>query len=86
MISRDNNFFPLQQKSVITILLVIMCPLQAFYDITITIIKYQEGFWVNPLNGDIINKPHEFWSKSHDDLVVPTNYVLCANFSLQTYV
>ncbi|CAG8537505.1 4413_t:CDS:2 [Funneliformis caledonium] len=83
-ISRDNISLNQLQKSVITILLVIMCPLQAFYDITISNVKYHEGFWVNPLNGEIISKPHQFWSKSNDDLVVPTNYILCANFSLQT--
>ncbi|RIA91913.1 hypothetical protein C1645_692193, partial [Glomus cerebriforme] len=61
-----------------------MCPLQAYYDISTTIIKYQEGFIVNPLNGEIVTKPNYLWSESNKKLLVPTDYVLCANFSLQT--
>ncbi|GBB89503.1 hypothetical protein RclHR1_01620015 [Rhizophagus clarus] len=71
-------------KSAITVLLVIMCPLQAFYDITTSIIKYQEGFIVNPLNGEIVEKPSELYSEGNEKWIVPTDYILCANFSLQT--
>ncbi|CAG8569612.1 40195_t:CDS:2 [Gigaspora margarita] len=71
-------------KSAITILLCIMCPLQATYDIVTSKIKYTEGFMVIPYTGDIITKPVEFWNDENLKLVTPINYILCANFSAQT--
>ncbi|PKK74154.1 hypothetical protein RhiirC2_641048, partial [Rhizophagus irregularis] len=58
--------------------------LVTYYDISTSIIKYKEGYIVNPLNGEIVMKPNEYYSESNKKLLVPTNYVLCANFSLQT--
>ena len=42
------------------------------------------AFAVNPFNGEIVTKPNELWSENNKKLLVPTDYVLCANFSLQT--
>lgn len=61
-----------------------MGPLQVYYDISTSIIKYKEGYIVNPLNGEVVTRPNEFYSESNKELLVPTNYILCANFSLQT--
>nr|CAG8464190.1 2910_t:CDS:2 [Entrophospora candida] len=71
-------------KSAITILLLLMLPLQAFYDISTSVIKYREGFFLNPLNGEIVSKPHTFWSEENKALMLPTDYILCASFSVQT--
>ncbi|CAG8659974.1 10805_t:CDS:2 [Cetraspora pellucida] len=71
-------------KSAITILLCIMCPLLATYDIATSKIKYTEGFMVIPFNGEIITKPVQFWSDDNRRLVMPINYILCASFSAQT--
>ena len=49
-----------------------------------TYIKYKEGYIRIPYNGEIITKPHEFWSEENKKLVIYFNYVLCANFSIQT--
>ncbi|CAJ0908722.1 2440_t:CDS:10, partial [Entrophospora sp. SA101] len=71
-------------KSAITILLLLMLPLQAFYDISSSVIKYREGFFLNPLNGEIVSKPHTFWSEENKALMLSTDYILCASFSVQT--
>ncbi|CAG8530463.1 11704_t:CDS:2, partial [Cetraspora pellucida] len=77
---KDSNWL----KSAITILLCIMCPLLATYDIATSKIKYTEGFMVIPFNGEIITKPVQFWSDDNRRLVMPINYLLCASFSAQT--
>jgi len=61
-----------------------MCPLQASYDISASIIKYKEGFVVNPLNGDVVSRPQNLWNDADKTLVVPIDYVLCLSFSVQT--
>ncbi|CAG8445630.1 3684_t:CDS:2 [Ambispora leptoticha] len=61
-----------------------MCPLQLLYDGISTLIRYQEGFMVDPLNKEIIATPYQFWSDEHQQWLVPIDYVLCANFSVQT--
>ncbi|CAG8446998.1 5596_t:CDS:2 [Ambispora gerdemannii] len=74
----------IELKSAITILLIIMCPLQLFYDVFSSIIKYEEGFIVVPTTGEIITTPYQYWSDFYKQWLVPIDYVLCANFSVQT--
>ncbi|CAG8460139.1 7922_t:CDS:2 [Paraglomus brasilianum] len=69
-------------KTAITILLLIMAPLQVFSDIIGTLIKYQEGFITFP-NGQVITKPYVLWTPAHKNLSVPSDYVLCMSFSVQ---
>ncbi|OZJ03872.1 hypothetical protein BZG36_03685, partial [Bifiguratus adelaidae] len=79
-------------KSIVTLMVLICIPCQLYYDITSTIIKYQEGFLAipdpaqltNPLADTIITKPEMLWTPEHQSLVVPTDYTLCVGFSLQT--
>ncbi|CAJ0759926.1 13021_t:CDS:2, partial [Entrophospora sp. SA101] len=74
-------------KSVITLLLLLACPTEAIYDISIVIIKYQEGYLPGSSNqGEYKSKPQSLWSKENQDFVVPINYVLCATLSVQTAI
>nr|CAG8584535.1 14582_t:CDS:2 [Entrophospora candida] len=82
---RWNRVKRFELKSVITLLLLLICPLEAIYDISIVVIKYQEGYLPDPFNpGEYRPKIQPYWSKKNQDFVVPINYVLCANLSVQT--
>ncbi|CAG8481427.1 6829_t:CDS:2 [Paraglomus occultum] len=74
-----------------------MAPLQVFSDIISTIVKYQEGFMILPnvtpstpispasvlASGEIITKPYILWTQAHKNWILPSDYVLCASFSVQ---
>nr|CAG8538062.1 360_t:CDS:2 [Entrophospora candida] len=84
---RWNRVKRFELKSVITLLLLLICPLEAIYDISIVVIKYQEGYLPDPFNpGEYRPKIQPYWSKKNQDFVVPINYVLCANLSVQTAI
>ncbi|CAG8433149.1 9550_t:CDS:2 [Diversispora eburnea] len=61
-----------------------MSPLLIVYDIGLCYIKYTEGFLLIPNTGEIITKPQDYWNDSNRKLLIPFNYILCANFSAQT--
>ncbi|RHZ47775.1 hypothetical protein Glove_567g30 [Diversispora epigaea] len=89
----------LEIKSIITLLLMIIMPIQLTFDIIYTILKYQEGFVL--VEGDhyytdleerynyennfiLAEKPYKYWSDKNIVIKNISEYLLSINFSFQT--
>lgn len=76
-------------KSIITLLIFLMLPVQAIFDITWTYIKYNEGFITDVSNGRIYTKPTYsangdlLWSEKNLLLKTFTEYLLAFCFAFQ---
>ncbi|KAG0327352.1 hypothetical protein BGZ99_007822 [Dissophora globulifera] len=69
-------------RSVVTFCMLVAMPLKISYDIGSTIVKYQEGFWVNPATGEIMGKPSVLWSPQHQTFVLALDYVLASGMAI----
>uniref|UniRef100_A0A1D1YAH1 Transcription factor HIVEP3 n=1 Tax=Anthurium amnicola TaxID=1678845 RepID=A0A1D1YAH1_9ARAE len=87
--SKIRNF---DLKSIITLLIFMMLPVQATFDIIWTYLKYKEGFIVDPTNGKIYTKPTYYiignektalWTKEDILLQTITEYLLAFDFAFQ---
>ncbi|GES75474.1 hypothetical protein RCL_jg9011.t1 [Rhizophagus clarus] len=77
-------------KSIITLLIFLMLPVQAIFDIIWTYIKYHEGYIIDPSNHEIYSKPtysddfHSLlWSKKDESLKTISEYILTFCFASQ---
>ncbi|KAG0306466.1 hypothetical protein BGZ98_002346 [Dissophora globulifera] len=73
-------------RSIVTLCMLIAIPLKISYDVGSTIVKYQEGFWVNPATGEIMGKPMVLWSPQHQTVVLALDYVLASGMAIEACV
>jgi len=77
------KIFSGELKSVVTLMMLVMMPCQAFYDFETTKIKYTVGFTqIEP--GVIISTPYQLWPQNFKDFVPAMDYMESVTFSLQT--
>ncbi|KAG0366525.1 hypothetical protein BGZ54_005235 [Gamsiella multidivaricata] len=73
-------------RSIVTLLLLIAIPLHLIYDIGCAMIKYQEGFWSNPISNEIISRPSFLWSQPNQDTASALDYALACSMALLTSI
>ncbi|TFK22567.1 hypothetical protein FA15DRAFT_671361 [Coprinopsis marcescibilis] len=70
-------------KRIMTYSYIITVPLIFTFALGITIIKYDEGFIVHPLTGDIIPKPYSQWGKTAHEAVFPLMLLFSISWGLE---
>ncbi|ORX62661.1 hypothetical protein DM01DRAFT_1330790 [Hesseltinella vesiculosa] len=82
---RPSKIFSGELKSILTILLLLMTLIQATADVTVTYIKYTEGFTA-PFGpaGPVMATPYVMWRYDLQMLSDGINYVQCVAFSIET--
>jgi len=79
---RWNKIRNFDLKSIITLLILLMLPAQAIFDVIWSYLKYTEGLYVVDQK-HIITKPVYYWTKEHIFLKSITEYVLACGFAFQ---
>ncbi|CAO3572187.1 unnamed protein product [Mortierella alpina] len=73
-------------RSIVTLLLIIAKPLQISYDVGISMIKYEEGFWTIPGTDRIVGRPSDLWEPSHQARAEVLDYILACAMALLTSI
>ncbi|RIA95380.1 hypothetical protein C1645_708850 [Glomus cerebriforme] len=82
---RWKRIISFELKSFVTIFILIALPLESFYDIVSTKIKYVEGFYLFPNADHVIRaKPKWLWSEEDQLWFIPSYYLLMAGLGFQT--
>ncbi|CAO3671488.1 unnamed protein product [Rhizopus stolonifer] len=68
-------------KSIITIMLILVLMLQFMWDILMTYLKYNEGYF--DYQGHIISKPFILWTPTHQQKAEAFDYIQCVTFSME---
>ncbi|CAO3608073.1 unnamed protein product [Cunninghamella blakesleeana] len=71
-------------KTVLTIIMFLTMSCQFVWDVTMTYIKYKEGYVSN--GTEVVVAPFESWSLEHQQLALTTTYVQSMAFSLQVCI
>ncbi|CAG8615383.1 15883_t:CDS:2, partial [Funneliformis caledonium] len=84
---RLKHIISFELKSFVTIFILFALPLESFYDIVSTKIKYVEGLYLFPGADEVMRaKPRWLWSEEHQLWVLPSYYILMVGIGFQMII
>ncbi|CAG8582762.1 15599_t:CDS:2 [Funneliformis mosseae] len=84
---RFKHIISFELKSFVTIFILFALPLESFYDIVSTKIKYVEGLYLFPGADEVMRaKPRWLWSEEHQLWILPSYYILMVGIGFQMII